>query len=186
MFCMLNGHPELMLTNLLQFCRVKEIFELRRTDRNALRRKIGAMHLPFACGETGWKTGTRRNICNSKRSGREPARDLLARVPPGARHRLVDLGCGPGNSTELLARGFPEAEVSGVDTSEDMLAGGARAVAERARFEKGDVARWRSEAPPDLIFANALLQWVPGHIDLMTPAHRPTCDGRLPGGPGSR
>ncbi len=95
-----------------------------------------------------------------------PARDLLARVPLGARHRVVDLGCGPGNSTELLARGFPEAEVSGVDNSEDMLRE-ARARLPSARFEKADVAHWRSAAPVDLIFANAVLQWVPGHIDLM-------------------
>jgi trans-aconitate 2-methyltransferase len=95
-----------------------------------------------------------------------PARDLLARVPPGGRHRLVDLGCGPGNSTELLADRFPDAAVIGVDTSDDMLAE-ARKRLPGVRFEKGDVALWRSPAPLDLIFANAVLQWVPDHIRLM-------------------
>ena len=95
-----------------------------------------------------------------------PARDLLARVPPGARNRLVDLGCGPGNSTELLADRFPDAAVIGVDTSDDMLTA-ARKRLPGVRFEKGDVALWRSSAPLDLIFANAVLQWVPDHIRLM-------------------
>jgi trans-aconitate 2-methyltransferase len=95
-----------------------------------------------------------------------PARDLLARIPSGIHRRIVDLGCGPGNSTELLARRFSDAEVVGLDNSDTMLAQ-ARARLPDVRFEKGDVARWRSEAPLDVIFANAVLQWVPGHIALM-------------------
>jgi trans-aconitate 2-methyltransferase len=95
-----------------------------------------------------------------------PARDLLARVPPGERRLIVDLGCGPGNSTELLARRFPEAALCGVDNSQDMLRE-ARARLPGARFDHADVAQWRSAEPVDLVFANAVLQWVPGHIDLM-------------------
>jgi trans-aconitate 2-methyltransferase len=95
-----------------------------------------------------------------------PARDLLARVPPGVRRHIVDLGCGPGNSTELLTQRFPDAAVVGLDTSADMLAE-ARKRLPGARFEKGDVARWESETPRDLVFANAVLQWIPGHIALM-------------------
>lgn len=95
-----------------------------------------------------------------------PARDLLDRVPSGARMRIADLGCGPGNSTELLADRFPDADILGLDSSDDMLAK-ARERLPRARFEKADVALWRGGDPLDLIFANAVLQWVPGHIDLM-------------------
>ena len=94
-----------------------------------------------------------------------PAADLLARVPTGARRRIVDLGCGPGNSTQLLAERYPEAEVVGLDASPDMLAS-ARGRLPRLTFVQGDVADWRG-GPADLIFANAVLHWVPDHISVM-------------------
>lgn len=94
-----------------------------------------------------------------------PAAELLARVPRGARRRIVDLGCGPGNSTQLLAERHPESEVVGLDSSPDMLAS-ARARLPRLTFAQGDVAQWRG-GPADLIFANAVLHWVPDHIAVM-------------------
>ncbi len=94
------------------------------------------------------------------------ASDLLARVPDGAIARIADLGCGPGNSTELLANRFPRAAILGLDSSDDMLAK-ARGRLPHVAFEKADVARWRASAPLDLIFANAVLQWIPDHIALM-------------------
>jgi trans-aconitate 2-methyltransferase len=95
-----------------------------------------------------------------------PAVDLLARVAIERPRKIFDIGCGPGNSTELLARRFPEAEVAGVDTSPDMLAA-ARERLHGARFVEADVATWKPEAPADLIFANAVLQWLPAHETLL-------------------
>ncbi|KTT14619.1 trans-aconitate 2-methyltransferase [Pseudacidovorax intermedius] len=96
-----------------------------------------------------------------------PAAELLARVPLASARRVVDLGCGPGNSTELLARRFPEAQVLGVDNAEPMLADARKRLPE-ARFELGDIARWQPAGEaPDLIYANAALQWVPGHEQLL-------------------
>jgi len=96
-----------------------------------------------------------------------PAAELLARVPLPRAGRVVDLGCGPGNSTELLARRFPDAQVLGIDTSEPMLAE-ARQRLPQARFEPGDIASWAPEGTaPDLIYANAALQWVPDHERLV-------------------
>ena len=98
-----------------------------------------------------------------------PAAELLARVPLEAPSRVVDLGCGPGNSTELLVRRFPGAQVLGIDTSESML-GSARARLPDTVFAWGDIATWApaSDAEaPDLIYANAALQWVGDHQSLV-------------------
>lgn len=93
-----------------------------------------------------------------------PARDLLAAVPATHVEVAVDLGCGPGNSTGLIAARFPRARITGIDSSADMIAA-ARARLPTVQFELGDVASWaaQSAAPADLIFANAVLQWVHGH-----------------------
>jgi trans-aconitate 2-methyltransferase len=95
-----------------------------------------------------------------------PAQELLARVPLTGAARVVDLGCGPGNSTELLVQRFASAAVVGTDNSEAMLVS-ARERLPQARFELSDIARWQPELPPDLIYANASLQWVPDHETLI-------------------
>ena len=98
-----------------------------------------------------------------------PARDLLTQVPLDTVTCGIDLGCGPGNSTELLVRRFPQAQVTGTDNSEAMLVS-ARERLPQARFELGDIATWAPASAgdaPDLIYANAALQWVPDHEALI-------------------
>lgn len=96
-----------------------------------------------------------------------PAQELLARVPLSEAAHVVDLGCGPGNSTELLFHRFPAARVVGTDNSEAMLAS-ARERLPQARFELSDIATWApQDQAPDLIYANAALQWVPDHETLI-------------------
>ena len=92
-----------------------------------------------------------------------PARDLLAQVPLERPSLVVDMGCGPGNSTELLAERWPEASVVGLDSSANMLEE-ARKRLPAVRFAKADATSWVPEPGTDLVFANAIYQWVPGHL----------------------
>ena len=95
-----------------------------------------------------------------------PAADLLARIADARPERIVDLGCGPGNSTALLCAHWPEAEVLGVDSDPAMLAR-ARQSGLAADWQQADAASWEPAQRPDLIFANALLQWLPDHERLI-------------------
>jgi len=95
-----------------------------------------------------------------------PFTDLIARVGATAPARVVDLGCGPGNLTALLAARWPGAQVSGVDNSPEMIEAARSAISGPA-FELGDVRDWRPSAAPDVITCNAVLQWVPDHGDLV-------------------
>ncbi|SNS85650.1 trans-aconitate 2-methyltransferase [Pseudomonas segetis] len=93
-----------------------------------------------------------------------PVRDLVAAVASDVR-LAVDLGCGPGNSTEVLTQRYPNAVVMGIDSSEDMLQS-ARQRLPQLDFELADIAAWQPTRRFDLILANASLQWVPDHADL--------------------
>lgn len=95
-----------------------------------------------------------------------PARELLARVPLSSPSRVVDLGCGPGNSTLLLRERYPVATVWGVDNSPEMLTR-ARAELPDLTFVEADLSTYRVEEPVDLLFANAVLQWLPAHETLV-------------------
>lgn len=98
-----------------------------------------------------------------------PFVELLARVDAHGPGVVVDLGCGPGNLTGLLAERWPGAEVTGLDSSPEMVAA-ARAAGGSVRFEVADLRDWaaapRTEAV-DVLVSNATLQWVPGRLDLL-------------------
>jgi trans-aconitate 2-methyltransferase len=94
-----------------------------------------------------------------------PARDLLAQVPEVS-GRIVDMGCGPGNSTQLLAARWPGAEIVGLDSSQAMLAE-ARKRLPNLRFETADASTWLPGPDVALVFANAIYQWVPNHLEVL-------------------
>ena len=94
-----------------------------------------------------------------------PVRDLVAALPARDVQVAIDLGCGPGNSTEVLADRFPQARVTGLDSSDDMLAA-ARERLPGTRFELADIEAWNPVESFDVILANASLQWLPDHATL--------------------
>ncbi len=91
------------------------------------------------------------------------ARDLLAQVPLKGAKLVYDLGCGPGNSTELLIEAFPSAKVIGVDSSPEML-NQARASLPKFEFEEADLNSWTPSPDADVLFSNATFQWLPHHL----------------------
>jgi trans-aconitate 2-methyltransferase len=120
-----------------------------------------------------------------------PVRDLLSALPAMEQARsVIDVGCGPGNSTEVLAARFPNAAVQGVDSSSDMIAAARRRLPQ-VEFSIIGVEQWvgilestgighgagvgdraRVQAAHDaggfdVILANAVLQWVPNHARLL-------------------
>jgi trans-aconitate 2-methyltransferase len=124
-----------------------------------------------------------------------PFFDLLDRVRAESPGLVVDLGCGPGQLTLALASRWPDARVRGIDSSAEMIErasallrghgdngpgqddraprsdrdgqGGGDPLRSRVSFELGEVERWQPDPPPDVIVSNAVLQWVPGHLDLL-------------------
>lgn len=93
-----------------------------------------------------------------------PGLDLLARIPVDAPERVVDLGCGPGTLTLALARRWPNAEIAGIDSSDEMLAEAvALDVDRRVSWMPGDIATWTAAHRVDVVFSNAALHWVGDH-----------------------
>ena len=98
-----------------------------------------------------------------------PVRDLLAAVAPRPVRHATDLGCGPGNSTEVLLQRYPDTQVIALDNDQDMLDQARRRPrlnVPRVRFEQADIGQWAAPEPQDLILANASLQWLPDHAAL--------------------
>ena len=99
-----------------------------------------------------------------KKQRTQPSIDLAKRVQEFDPHTIVDIGCGPGNSTSVLKTVFPDADILGIDSSEAMIA--------KAEKEHPDLAFQLCSAEHltdhyDLLFSNACLQWIPDHETLI-------------------
>jgi trans-aconitate 2-methyltransferase len=96
----------------------------------------------------------------------QPARDLAARIAVADPKRVIDLGCGAGNSTAVLTARWPDAEIGGLDNSPDMIAVAKRDYPDR-NWTVGDIASWpKSDELFDVVFSNAAMQWAPDHAAL--------------------
>jgi trans-aconitate 2-methyltransferase len=92
----------------------------------------------------------------------QPTIDLIAKIAIADPRRIIDLGCGPGNSTIMLKARWPDAQLLGLDNSPDMIAA-AKAEYPDLNWIESDIIEWKAEEPFDLIFSNAALHWVPDH-----------------------
>ena len=100
-----------------------------------------------------------------------PALDLMGRLDPAnaARpgHAIYDLGCGAGNISRILAERFPARRSSAsIPPSRCWRRRAARPPIQRVSFAKGDLAHFKPDAPPSILYSNAAYQWLPGHIDM--------------------
>src|SRR4051794_32025201 len=99
-----------------------------------------------------------------------PSRDLVQRININAPRQIIDLGCGPGNSTAVCADRWPAASILGLDSSPEMIAA-ARTAYPDHRWVVGDIGQWALQPSKpgeqfDLIFSSAALQWVDNHETL--------------------
>jgi trans-aconitate 2-methyltransferase len=95
-----------------------------------------------------------------------PVRDLVQRIPLAHVENAADIGCGPGNSTEVLRERYPSARIIGLDSSADMIEAARKRLPDTT-FEVADIREWRPKEPLDVILANAVLQWIPDHETLL-------------------
>jgi trans-aconitate 2-methyltransferase len=97
----------------------------------------------------------------------QPFRDLIGMVSSSSSiDTAVDLGCGSGELTALAAEQLHIGDVLGIDHSPAMLAAAAAHASPTVRFAAGDLAEWTGEGV-DLVLANASLQWVPKHREVL-------------------
>ena len=102
-----------------------------------------------------------------ERERTQPCLDLACRIDLDSPGRIVDLGCGPGNSTAILKERWPHARITGVDGSSEMLRT-AREAHPSGEWIEADLTRWEPEAAYDLVFSNAVFHWLPDHARFLS------------------
>ena len=97
-----------------------------------------------------------------QRERTQPSIDLVSRIDLDSLGKIIDVGCGPGNSTKVLADRWPLSSITGVDTSEEMI---AKAIHDYPDWSwiRADVRKLPSTPSYDLVYSNAAIQWVPDH-----------------------
>ena len=91
-----------------------------------------------------------------------PGLELIARIPDVGASEIVDLGCGTGNLTAMLADRWPEASVRGLDSSDSMIER-ARADHPGIDFTVEDIEGWEPSSAVDVLYSNATLHWLDDH-----------------------
>ncbi|WP_420547292.1 methyltransferase domain-containing protein [Curvivirga sp.] len=111
-----------------------------------------------------------------ERTRLQPALDLISRIPNRNFNEIADLGCGPGNVTHLISQKWINANVTGYDSSDEMLAKAKRTYS-HINWIKQNAKTFSPHQPLDLIFSNACLQWLPDHKILFPNLIKQLSDG---------
>jgi trans-aconitate 2-methyltransferase len=90
----------------------------------------------------------------------QPSYDLASRINVANPANIIDMGCGPGNSTRVLREQWPHAQIIGLDSSPEMIEK-ARSAYPQGRWILADAAKWKAEIQYGIIFSNAMLHWLP-------------------------
>jgi trans-aconitate 2-methyltransferase len=100
----------------------------------------------------------------------QPSIDLVSRIKIDNPSRIIDIGCGPGNSTQVLFQEWPDSTITGVDNSPAMIAK-AKKDYPNQNWEILDAGKDEIQGTFDIIFSNATIQWIPNHADLLKKLH---------------
>ena len=92
----------------------------------------------------------------------QPAIDLISRILTTDPKKIIDLGCGPGNSTEILRQRWPQASITGLDSSPEMIISSRKNYPDQ-EWILADAAEWQPSSAYDIVFSNAAFQWIPQH-----------------------
>ena len=101
----------------------------------------------------------------------QPSIDLVSRIEMINPSSIVDIGCGPGNSTQVLFERWPHADIIGLDNSQEMIAKAKSDYPER-KWVLANVAHYDPKRTFDIVFSNATLQWVQDHERLIPRLYR--------------
>ena len=90
----------------------------------------------------------------------QPSIDLAARIAVDNPTHVIDIGCGPGNSTQVLTKRWPAAKVLGLDSSAEMISKASKDYPE-LEWVTADASEYEFRRKYDVVFSNAALQWIP-------------------------
>jgi trans-aconitate 2-methyltransferase len=96
----------------------------------------------------------------------QPSIDLINKIGISLQPRsILDIGCGPGNSSEALLQRWPNVKLTGIDNSANMIEK-ARTTYPNNKWIVADASNCTSNAKYDIVFSNATIQWIPNHQNL--------------------